>query len=323
MPRPRRDGTPSAMPNKRALSPLFLKSLQPAAKLKYLVWDTRQPGLVVVVQPTGHAAFKCVKSRDGKRHWYHIGNVGTIGLADARKLAARVIAAPLAEKERRGGKQSAIVAKWEEFAKRGVNPTCFLYRHYDARGDLLYVGMSLSVMSRQFSHFKNAVWANSIYQIIIEPFSTRDELVEAEKLAIQIEFPKFNISHNERLHDQSDLPVRRQVVASAALKLVPKVEKPPEVKNELMTTKAVAEWLGVSVSWLEQRRAKGEGPPARRLGPRSVGYTRADIQAWLDERTYSCTSEYPPELRSKSNRNKKTETKNAAVASTARTLEQR
>jgi len=31
---------------------------------------------------------------------------------------------------------------WRAFAAQGIEPTFFLYRHYDADGDLLYVGMS-------------------------------------------------------------------------------------------------------------------------------------------------------------------------------------
>ena len=59
MPRPRHDGKPARAPNKRKLSDIFLKKLR-AGERTFAVWDTHQRGLAVVVQPTGHKAWKCV-----------------------------------------------------------------------------------------------------------------------------------------------------------------------------------------------------------------------------------------------------------------------
>ena len=44
-----------------------------------------------MVQPTGHKAWKCVYSRNGAPRWLHIGAAAAIGLADARRLAARAM----------------------------------------------------------------------------------------------------------------------------------------------------------------------------------------------------------------------------------------
>jgi hypothetical protein len=90
MPRPRRDGEPTAAPNKRKLSEIFLQKLKPQAR-SYLVWDLGQRNLAVSVQPTGHRSFKVIYSRSNRPRWYHLGAVGAIGLADARKLASRVM----------------------------------------------------------------------------------------------------------------------------------------------------------------------------------------------------------------------------------------
>ena len=70
--------------------------------------------------------------------------------------------------------------------------------HYDAKGDLLYVGMSLNVWSRQVVHLAKSKWTNTICQITIEPFTSREELIEAEMIAIKAEFPRFNHVHNGR-----------------------------------------------------------------------------------------------------------------------------
>jgi integrase len=77
-------------PNKRKLSELFLRKLKPKPD-KFVVWDTHQRGLALLVQPTGFKSWKCIYSRNGRPRWYHVGAADAIGLADARKLAGRVM----------------------------------------------------------------------------------------------------------------------------------------------------------------------------------------------------------------------------------------
>src|SRR5664279_6509082 len=86
----RDDGTPTASPNRRNLTDMFVKKtgLRPHA---YLVWDTHQHGLALQVRPSGHKAWKCIYSMHGRPRWYHIGDVTAFGLSDARKLASRVM----------------------------------------------------------------------------------------------------------------------------------------------------------------------------------------------------------------------------------------
>jgi predicted DNA-binding transcriptional regulator AlpA len=62
--------------------------------------------------------------------------------------------------------------------------------------------------------------------------------------------------------------------------------------DELMSQRAVAEWLGVSGQWLSVGRHRGFGPPFVRLTPRMVRYRRGDVRAWLESRRYSSTAEY-------------------------------
>jgi hypothetical protein len=55
-------------------------------------WNTLQRGLALAVQPSGHRAWKCVYTirRRGPR-WYHLGNTRALSLADARRLAGRIM----------------------------------------------------------------------------------------------------------------------------------------------------------------------------------------------------------------------------------------
>jgi predicted DNA-binding transcriptional regulator AlpA len=62
--------------------------------------------------------------------------------------------------------------------------------------------------------------------------------------------------------------------------------------DDLLPTRAVAEWLGVSIQFLEIGRHRGYGPKFVRIGPARIRYRRADILAWLEERTFASTSQY-------------------------------
>lgn len=70
-----------------------------------------------------------------------------------------------------------------------------LYRHYSADEELLYIGISVSALSRLGQHEKHAPWFDLISRVTVEHFETRDEALEAERLAIQTENPTHNKHH--------------------------------------------------------------------------------------------------------------------------------
>jgi integrase len=90
MPRPRLDGTPAKPANKRTLSDVFLRSVKPDPERVTMWWDDKLRGLVLAVQPSGRKSWKAVYSH-GRPRWYHIGSADALGLADARKLASRIM----------------------------------------------------------------------------------------------------------------------------------------------------------------------------------------------------------------------------------------
>lgn len=57
-----------------------------------------------------------------------------------------------------------------------------------------------------------------------------------------------------------------------------------------MRQKAVAEHLGVSISFLEKLRQRGDGPPYHKLG-RAVVYNPAELDAWAAGRRRLSTSD--------------------------------
>ena len=62
--------------------------------------------------------------------------------------------------------------------------------------------------------------------------------------------------------------------------------------DDLLTTRQVADWLGVSTQWVEIGRSKNYGPPFKRLTARSIRYLRGDVLKWLKTRTHASTAEY-------------------------------
>lgn len=73
-----------------------------------------------------------------------------------------------------------------------------LYRHYNNKGELLYVGISIVPGERQESHRKSAPWWQQVANIRLEHFSTPIEAKIAEDKAIATEDPVYNILGRKR-----------------------------------------------------------------------------------------------------------------------------
>src|SRR5262245_1033724 len=92
MPRPRQDGSPARGANRRKLSDAFVKIVRGDPDRIVVYWDTLQRGLALRVQPSGHIAWKCVYTIRGRGpRWYSIGNARSISLANARRLASKIM----------------------------------------------------------------------------------------------------------------------------------------------------------------------------------------------------------------------------------------
>ena len=126
MPRPRRDGTPAREARKQKLTDRFVRTIK-AESAAFAVWDTYQRGLACRVQPNGQKSWKAVYSRGGRPRWYHIGDASAVGIADARRIAARIMADvaegkdPVAERmaERGSGTFAELAERYvEQHAKR-------------------------------------------------------------------------------------------------------------------------------------------------------------------------------------------------------------
>jgi hypothetical protein len=74
-----------------------------------------------------------------------------------------------------------------------------LYRHFDANGCLLYVGISLNTVKRLAEHRQDSRWFNQIARVEIEHFPSRKQAMMAEQVAILTEGPLHNIQQNSSL----------------------------------------------------------------------------------------------------------------------------
>lgn len=72
-----------------------------------------------------------------------------------------------------------------------TQPTA-LYRHFDADGQLLYVGVSNNPPRRLWEHKRRAPWADQIANVSVKWMASREDALDAERAAIRNESPLFN-----------------------------------------------------------------------------------------------------------------------------------
>ena len=86
-----------------------------------------------------------------------------------------------------------------------------LYRHFDAQGRLLYIGISLSAVTRLMGHRAGSQWFRKIARVEIQTFPSRAIALQMEREAIQKEHPRYNIEHTYRKLKGRRLPTESQV----------------------------------------------------------------------------------------------------------------
>lgn len=72
-----------------------------------------------------------------------------------------------------------------------------LYRHFDASGALLYVGISDIPATRLNSHARGSHWSEGIANVSVQWLGSRTEAEMAEWLAIRNENPLHNVRRTE------------------------------------------------------------------------------------------------------------------------------
>jgi hypothetical protein len=90
-------------------------------------------------------------------------------------------------------------------SRRVLDGPTELYRHFDADGYLLYVGISLTTIGRLANHRNVAPWFRDIVRIDIQRFATRHEALDAEFRAIRDELPLHNREFSRRAEMEAEL----------------------------------------------------------------------------------------------------------------------
>jgi hypothetical protein len=177
-------------------------------------------GLYLVVEGSRNAHWSLRYQLNGRERYMGLGSAHVLSLKAARERAreARQLLLdkidPLEVKRVQQAERALLPAKtlhervarkFASLLEQGIEPQGYLYRHYHPNGDLLYVGITLSVLDRTSTHLSEAGWRDVICLIVVEPFATREQALEAEQLAIKTEFPKFNRTHNGHRHPMQEL----------------------------------------------------------------------------------------------------------------------
>lgn len=82
----------------------------------------------------------------------------------------------------------------------------YVYRCYDADGDLIYIGCAANVKRRMTSHRASRAKASRLLAAFVvrvevsEPFPTKAEALAAEREAIRLERPVFNTQEQDGGH---------------------------------------------------------------------------------------------------------------------------
>lgn len=69
-----------------------------------------------------------------------------------------------------------------------------LYRFFNSRGQLLYVGITVNPAARFRDHRQQQRWWDEVRGIGLTQYATREELAAAEIRAIQTEHPAYNVA---------------------------------------------------------------------------------------------------------------------------------
>lgn len=91
-----------------------------------------------------------------------------------------------------------------------------LYRMFDTEDRLLYVGITMSPQLRLRDHRIQKTWFSEVARITLEHFGSREELEGAERSAVRMESPRYNVVRysSDRPRDKT-APRRRRFTLRA------------------------------------------------------------------------------------------------------------
>jgi predicted GIY-YIG superfamily endonuclease len=145
--------------------------------------------------------------------------------------------------------------------------TCSLYRHFDADGALLYVGITKNIETRTNQHKRSSAWFSEVASTTVEKLPSREHAEALERVAIRFENPIFN-----KLSKPNHDPV------SASDDAV-------DVAQGLEAMEACAQELGVKVTTLGQMAVQNRHVYDRIKNGTAHRDTERRVLAWIKEQS--------------------------------------
>jgi Arm DNA-binding domain len=229
---------PKRPAQKKRLTDLSIRNARPRDKA-YVVWNTKQSGLALRVQPTGAKRWYVIYSRRGRPRWLRLGDANAIGLADARVLAGETMLAvakgndPAAEKkaERGAGTFAELAGKYVEQHAKKYNKSWqqgdALVRRFALPrwGKLQTSSVTRGDIKTMMARIEAPIVANQTLAAVSAIFSwgMREEIVAANPCKLVERNPTRS---RERVLSESELPLfwkafdEADSVTGAALKLI-------------------------------------------------------------------------------------------------------
>jgi len=163
-----------------------------------------------------------------------------------------------------------------------------VYRFYNAKGDLLYVGITNRLPVRLGEHEGDKAWWSEVERITVTHLSNRKDAELLEKAAIKEEKPKYNIAHNGTVAITTKVTLSRWTGPDSNEELV------AEARKTILDQLTIEDWVSVrtlkgpSLTNEERMlagsvlaRLYGEGVIERRLVEHKAEYRlRADRGSW-------------------------------------------
>ena len=144
-----------------------------------------------------------------------------------------------------------------------------LYKFYDARGALLYVGITKRGWSRAEEHAQRKHWWPRVESAKFEHYRGREAAHKAEKRVIERESPEFNVHHtNGRAETTSPERPDRWLPNSKAVLSIPTGMPNPVDTPTLPIWPDAGRMLGLSSKAVAYRAAKDGFLPTVRVSER-------------------------------------------------------
>lgn len=146
----------------------------------------------------------------------------------------------------------------------------YLYRHWSATGELLYVGISINAVARLSQH-RNKVWFPQIAKITVKRFDNYAAAERAELRAICRENPTHNAKRPRTPEDLADALVKLRAAQRRAASRPPKISKVQRMYNvdsafgtipSDLTFEEYAKnpkkWRKLADEWFDRRRERAD-----------------------------------------------------------------